>query len=307
MRKSPQSKKLTQSVLSHHSLPVPGSDGDKESRGRVLVVGGEASLPGAVILAGTAALRAGAGKLQLASVSSVSTAIGVAVPESMSIGLRETNGAIHPSAARALREHVAGADALLIGPGTRQRRSNVWLVQSLLDLPTNAAIVLDAAALEVLRENFGALGDHEGNTVLTPHIAEMAMMLSIKEEAVRAGAAHIAVDAAAAFGAVVALKGPTTYIASPAGELFRYEGGDVGLATSGSGDTLAGIVAALLARGAEPLTAALWAVHLHGEAGNVLSQRMGRIGFLARELLDEIPPLMHAASSNDATEMRKAH
>ena len=294
MRKSPQSKKLTGSILANHVLPTPGSDGDKEARGRVLVVGGEASLPGAVILAGTAALRAGAGKLQLASVASVSTAIGVAVPEAMSIGLRETNGAIHPSAARALREHVASTDALLIGPGTRQRRSNVWLVQSLLDLPTEAAIVLDAAALEVLRENFGALGNHEGNTVLTPHSGEMAMMLSIKEEAVIAGAAHIAVDAAAAFGAVVALKGPTTFIASPTGELFRYESGDVGLATSGSGDTLAGIIAALLARGADPLTATLWGVHLHGEAGNALAARVGRIGYLARELLDEIPRPMRS-------------
>jgi len=91
---------------------------------------------------------------------------------------------------------------------------------------------------------------------------------------------------------VVALKGAETYIAAPDGTAYRYADGAIGLATSGSGDTLAGIVAGLLARGAEPLHAAVWAVYLHGEAGNTMSARMGKLGFLARELLADIPRVM---------------
>jgi len=96
--------------------------------------------------------------------------------------------------------------------------------------------------------------------------------------------------------AVVTLKGPETFIASPYGEVFRYDEGDVGLATSGSGDVLAGALVGMLARGATLDQAAVWAVYLHGEAGNRLARRVGPIGFLARELCGEIPAIMKALS-----------
>ncbi len=88
------------------------------------------------------------------------------------------------------------------------------------------------------------------------------------------------------------IKGQYSYIVAPDGRAFRFEGGGVGLATSGSGDALAGIVGGLCARGADPLTAALWGIWLHGEAGRTLAREVGRIGFLARELLDRVPALM---------------
>ena len=98
--------------------------------------------------------------------------------------------------------------------------------------------------------------------------------------------------AAGDLGVVAVLKGQYSHIVAPDGAAFRFEGGGIGLATSGSGDVLAGIVGGLCARGADPLTAALWGVYLHGEAGRRLSADVGRLGFLARELLDLIPPLM---------------
>ena len=92
---------------------------------------------------------------------------------------------------------------------------------------------------------------------------------------------------------MVALKAGETVIATPDGALLLYPGGGVGLATGGSGDVLAGIIGGLLARGAAPLVATAWGVWLHGEAGRRLGERLGPIGFLARELLAEIPGLMH--------------
>ena len=94
--------------------------------------------------------------------------------------------------------------------------------------------------------------------------------------------------------AVIALKGAETFIATPNGDLFCYDKGDVGLATSGSGDTLAGVVAGLVGRGTPALNATMWAVFLHGEAGNRLANKIGRVGYLARELLDEIPQVVNA-------------
>jgi NAD(P)H-hydrate repair Nnr-like enzyme with NAD(P)H-hydrate dehydratase domain len=92
--------------------------------------------------------------------------------------------------------------------------------------------------------------------------------------------------------AVVALKGPETIISDSGGNLFLYRGGGVGLATSGSGDVLAGIVTGFLARGASPVQAAVWGVFMHGEAGKALAKKFARVGFLAREIMDEVPVLL---------------
>jgi hydroxyethylthiazole kinase-like uncharacterized protein yjeF len=131
-----------------------------------------------------------------------------------------------------------------------------------------------------------------GRAVLTPHAGEMASLLGIEKEAVEDDPATVAREAAARFGVVVALKGPETWIAEPDGTLYHYSGGSVGLATSGSGDTLAGIVAGLAARGASAAHAAVWGAYLHGAAGQALARRLAPIGYLARELLDEVPGVM---------------
>jgi hydroxyethylthiazole kinase-like uncharacterized protein yjeF len=163
------------------------------------------------------------------------------------------------------------------------------LVRRLCD---DATLVLDAAAILALREDEEMMLPLEGRCVLTPHAGEMASLLGVEKDDVESDAAGAARVAAERFGAVVALKGAESWIAEPDATLHHFSGGSVGLATSGSGDTLAGIIAGLAARGAPAAHAARWAVYLHAAAGRALARRMGRIGFLARELLDEIPKLV---------------
>jgi hydroxyethylthiazole kinase-like uncharacterized protein yjeF len=153
-------------------------------------------------------------------------------------------------------------------------------------------LVIDATALSALR---GGRHRFTENTeaVLTPNVAEMARMTGATKESVESDLRASAMSVAEDLNAVVALKGAETIIATPYGEVFRYSEGDVGLATSGSGDVLAGILVGLLARGATLDQAAVWAVYLHGEAGNRLERRIGPVGFLGRELSDEIPGLMN--------------
>lgn len=283
-------------MLREWPLPRPDADDDKEDRGRVLVVGGEVSIPGAVVLAGIAALRAGAGKLQIATCRSIAAAIGVAVPEALALGLDETaDGTIAESAAASLQRLTANADAVLIGPGMKVHDDNTQFVMRLLPECVGLAVVLDAGALGALASHRDALEPFGGNAVITPHAGEMARIIGAEKHEIETTPAQVCIETARGVGAVVALKGPTTFIATPAGDLFRYDGGDVGLGTSGSGDTLAGMIAGLIARGSDPLTATLWGVFLHGAAGNVLAKRMGRVGYLARELLDQIPALMNDA------------
>lgn len=293
-KKSSEAARVTRLLLRRYPLPEPDGDEDKDARGRIIVVGGGISLPGAVVLAGIAALRAGAGKLQIATCRSIAPMVGVAVPESMCIGFDETReGTIEPSASADVIEYVRKCDALLIGPGMVESRSTNQFITRLLAANESIPVVADAGALPLLRKEPKTFHHLSGNAIITPHAGEMAAILGRDKDEIDGNPASIALEAAESLRAVVALKGSHTFVAAPDGDLFRYDSGDVGLATSGSGDTLAGVVAGLLARGADPLTATLWGVFLHGAAGNVLAKRLGRIGYLARELLDEIPPLMN--------------
>jgi ADP-dependent NAD(P)H-hydrate dehydratase len=295
VKRGTRGTKVTRALLWHIPLPRADEQGDKDARGRVLAVGGSTQTPGAMLLAGVAALRAGAGKLQLATVRSAAAALGVSVPESLVVALPETrSGEIAGEAAgRALAERATQVDALLLGPGMSSERGAHALTRALARrLGEDATLVLDAAAVTALRDDEDLLLALHGCVVLTPHAGEMATLLKVEKDDVESNPASCARDAAARFGAVVALKGPESWIAEPDGTLYHYAGGSVGLATSGSGDTLAGIVAGLAARGAPPAHAAVWGAYLHGEAGELLARRIGPIGYLARELLDEVPGLM---------------
>lgn len=290
---------VTRTLLRRRPLPRHDADAGKEERGTVLVIGGERSTPGAVVLAATASLRAGAAKLQIGTASSVAPFLGVGVPEALVVSLPETRrGAIHRRAAPELADMAARADAVVIGPGMVDPGATTAFLHALFErLPRGPVLVLDAGAVSTLNGSGSMLARHAGNLVLTPHAGEMAALLGADKESVLRKPLQIARSAASAYGAVALLKGAETLIARPDGRAWRYAGGDVGLATSGSGDVLAGIIAGLAARGADATTAALWGVFLHGEAGNVLAARQGRVGFLARELAEELPALMERAAT----------
>jgi hydroxyethylthiazole kinase-like uncharacterized protein yjeF len=153
-------------------------------------------------------------------------------------------------------------------------------------------LILDAGALGTF-EGRNAFARARGVSVIaTPHAGEMARVWGISREKVLADPAAIAARAADQLGVIVVLKGARTFVATPDGQVFRHEAGNVGLATSGSGDALSGIIAGLCARGATPVQAAAWGVFLHGKAGEALARKHGTLGFLARELSAEVPALM---------------
>jgi hydroxyethylthiazole kinase-like uncharacterized protein yjeF len=275
-------------------LPAPDADDDKHDRGVAMVIGGSAEIPGALLLSGVAALRAGAGKLQLAAPRSAAPALGVALPEARVFALPETgSGYLDRKAGARAADCARGADAVLIGPGMLGDADIRSFMDSLLPGIADRSIVIDAVALTALKGRRYQFRD-EARVVLTPNYDEMGRLTGEPKDTIEADPRAAAERLARDSNAVVVLKGPETFIAMPYGETFRYSSGDVGLATSGSGDILAGILVGLLARGATLDQAAAWAVHLHGAAGNRLRQRMGQVGFLARELSDEVPALMNA-------------
>jgi len=280
-------------LLVRWPLPTPPADGDKEGRGRVLIVGGARQMPGAVILAATAALRVGAGKLQIATVASVATSVGVAMPEAFVHAVPEArDGGFHAAAARTLPQICKAAGAIVLGPGMIENRALAPLVLAILrGLSAQNAVVLDAGALTVLHRHRKRLPEFSCGLVVTPHAGEMAKLMGDDKDAVIDARLQTVQNAARDLNAVAILKGAETFICD-GNTTYRNVAGNVGLATSGSGDTLSGLIAGLIARGASPLQAAVWGVHLHACAGEVLAQKMGPLGYLPRELLGEIPSLM---------------
>jgi len=286
---------VTEALLRANPLPRHEGTQDKDARGRVLVVGGSLEVPGGALLAAVGALRAGAGKLQIGTCRSIASHMGLAVPEALVMGLPETAlGGIGADAAERVASHADRVDALLLGPGMMDPDATEALVAAVLAATSCPGIVLDAGALGGLDAQADTLRRHSGQVILTPHAGEMSRLLGVPREEVEAAPLPHARRAAAMLHSVVVMKGGETTVVTPQGEAWHFTGGTVGLATSGSGDTLAGVIAGLLARGAVPLWAAVWGVYLHGTAGNVLMERHGGVGFLARELLAEIPALMAA-------------
>ena len=128
--------------------------------------------------------------------------------------------------------------------------------------------------------------------VLLPHNREMAALLGCEPEEVDEDPLGSGLECASRYGAITLAKGAQSHVVTPDGRAWKYQGGGPGLGVSGSGDTLAGILGGLLARGADPLSGLLWAVWLHGAAGAALSRKIGKVGFLARELSGEVPALL---------------
>jgi hydroxyethylthiazole kinase-like uncharacterized protein yjeF len=283
--------------LRANPLPSIVGEVDKNARGRVVVLGGCAAVPGGVALTAEAALRAGAGKVRVGTIAPAAMHIGGLLPEVAILALPASADGEIDASAEMLKTHLAASDAIIVGPAMSCERHASRLTALVIEhMPARASLVLDAAALMSLADHHERLRARELPLVLTPHIGEMAAMLGCEADTIAQDRPKAAMTAARRFNAVVALKGASTVIADRTLGLYSYGSGNPGLATGGSGDVLAGIVGGLLARGASPRDALLWAVWLHGEAGRRCAESIGPLGFLARELLGLIPSAMDAAA-----------
>lgn len=270
--------------------PLPDLGADKEERGRLVVVAGTRETPGAGLLSAEAAFRVDAGKVQLATTRSCAAALGVSAPELMVAGLDEDDGgSLRPDEADGLAEAGAGS-TVLVGPGFTDPDVSDALVRRMAPR-LGGTVVLDALATAYVADNHAEVASLEADVVLTVNPVELAHCLGVCEEEVSEDLATHTARLAGRTCAVVACGGPVKFVAHR-DELWRVEAGNAGLGTAGSGDVQAGIVAGLVARGAAPAQAAVWGAYLHGAAGDRLADRVGPVGYLARELAGELPGLL---------------
>ena len=281
---------LDRAALDRHPLPqIEG--GDKDSHGQVLIIAGSRDVPGGALLAAHGAMRAGAGKLQIAAPDVIALPLGIAMPEAKVVGhASHRDGGFASSALDALGDMAGRADAIVAGPGLESNNAAAPLAAILLSL--GKPLALDAALLHVLSDCAAEARAAGISPILLPHAGEMASLLGCEAAEVEADPLAAGRRCATRYGATVLVKGVQSHVVAPDGSAWLYAGGGPGLGVSGSGDVLAGITGGLLARGADPLAALLWAVWLHGEAGRALGKEVGPLGFLAREIAGEIPALL---------------
>jgi len=273
---------VTPSLL--RDWPLPAVKDSKYARGQVLVIGGAAKTPGAALLTGLAVLRVGAGHLTLAVAESAAVPMAVAVPESGVVGLpQNAKGSVRGDDLSEVTDYLTRADVVVVGPGLDDPDETTNLLESLGPLlGEDTRVVLDAYALGTLPNVPDLAKMISGRVILTPNKNEAGFLLGRDVTDLSDDVAEIAER----YGAVVSCQ---SFIADSEGHRWLVTSGQEGLATSGSGDVLTGSIAGLLARGATPAQAACWGTHLHAAAGDRLASRVGVVGFLARELLFELP------------------
>ncbi|MCL5289772.1 MAG: NAD(P)H-hydrate dehydratase [Bacillota bacterium] len=268
------------------------SEAHKGTYGRVLVVAGSRGMTGAARMAAKAALRAGAGLVTLALPESSQPVAAAAIDEAMTRGLPETPaGTLALAALEPILAACGSADVLVTGPGIGSHPETVELIRTLLPKLT-IPVVLDADAINAVAGAADLLAKLQVPAILTPHPGEMGRLLDLPVAEVQENRLDFARAAAKKWNLVAVLKGARTVIGAPDGSLYINPTGNPGMATAGSGDILAGLIAGLLAQGFSPEQAAAAGVYLHGSAGDLAADRLGQPSTIAGDILEFLPKAM---------------
>jgi ADP-dependent NAD(P)H-hydrate dehydratase len=268
-------------------------DANKGTFGRVLVVAGSRGMSGAAVLCASAALRGGAGLVRLAVPEGILPIVAAANPCYTTAPLpQDADGRLSAAALPQLRELVIGNSIAAIGPGLG-RSADLADMLALFVEQSTTPLVLDADALNGLAGRLDALSKHGGAIVITPHPGEFARLLGCDIAQVQAQRQELAADFARKHGIVVVLKGHGTVV-TDGRRVYVNTTGNPGMATGGTGDVLAGLLAALVGQHLEPFAAAQLGVYLHGRAGDLARQQFGETSLIASDLLDFLPRAFQA-------------
>ena len=268
-------------------LPRRSPDSHKRSLGALALLGGSAGMSGAVKLSARSAVRTGVGYCTVGATPSVEAALSAVLPEVLTTVVTEAS-VLGAEALDVFAGVLDRATALAIGPGLgagpEQRRLMAAVLER-VDLP----LVIDADGLNVLAGDAGWLSERMGDTVITPHPAELARVLDRSVPEIQADRVGAARTAAERFGCVVVLKGHRSVTATDSGRVAVNPTGGPELASAGTGDVLTGAVGSLLAAGLEAFEAAWCAAYVHGLAGAVAARRIGGPGVLAWDVAEALP------------------
>ena len=274
-------------------VPRRDAAATKFSSGTVVVIGGSRGLTGAPSMSALAAQRAGAGYVTVAAPASLELAFAARLLEATLARLPEDDGALSPEALEPAIKAVGRADAVVLGPGIGRSPGTQELARELvqrIDVP----LLIDADGLNAFAGALEQLRGRRWPTVLTPHAGELGRLLEVDSAEVGRARLRHARAAAARAKAFVVLKGDDTLIAASQGRVAVSPGGAPALATAGTGDVLAGVIGALLAKRLSPAHAACAGVYAHVLAGRLAAEPNGPDGVVASDVIAALPGALSA-------------
>jgi NAD(P)H-hydrate epimerase len=295
---APRQRLLTPEAV-RRMLPQRPADAHKGLTGHLLVVGGSPGKTGAVAMAATAALRVGAGLATVAAAENLNPVLEALSLEAMTAPLPDGGtGVLGAAAGAGLAALCGGKSCLAVGPGLGMAPETGELVRGLVRT-AEVPVVIDADGLNHLAAHLEALDGLRAPVVLTPHPGEMARLAGTDAAAVQRDRIGFARRLAVGRGVYVVLKGARTVVAQPDGSVFLNPTGNSGMAAAGMGDVLTGAIAGLICQGASPAEAACAGVYLHGAAADALAASVGPRGYLAGEVLRELPAALARVAQGD--------
>ncbi len=286
-------RELADPAVIRSLLPARPRDAHKGTFGKVLIVSGSTLYTGAPVLAAEAAYRAGAGLVTLATPQSIHSIMASKINEATFLPLPDQDGALNAAAFDQARDVIMGYTTALIGPGLTTG-ARPFIEQLLAQGAGQSALVLDADALNILAQIDQWWTRVPSPAILTPHPGEMARLTGLSMKEIEADRERSAIEYAGRWGHVVVLKGAFTVVAAPDGRSILLPFANPALATAGSGDVLAGTIAAMRAQGLPAFEAAVCGAYLHGAAGESARREIGSAGVLAGDLLARLPRALQA-------------
>ena len=274
-------------------VPPRPRAGTKFKSGVVVVAGGARGLTGAPTMAALAAMRTGAGYVQVAVPASTEPTFDLKLMEAMTHGLPEDDGAHVPDGVAPVLELCEKAGALVLGPGIGRTDGALEWARELARAAA-VPVLIDADGLNAHAGRLESLRERTAPTVLTPHEGELGRLLGCDSRGRPGEPARVRARGGRAQRRVVVLKGDDTIVAVPGGPAAVSPGATPALATAGTGDVLSGLAGALLAKGMDPFEAAAAAVLAHARAGRVAAARLGANHVIAGDVIDAIPEAMAA-------------
>jgi NAD(P)H-hydrate epimerase len=273
-------------------VPSRARTGNKFLSGTVVVAGGARGLTGAPAMAAFAAMRTGAGYVQLAVPGPAQPVLAVKLTEAMAHALPDEDGAHVEAGADAVLELAARARAVVLGPGLGRSDGAVAFARRVA-AQVRVPLLIDADGLNAHAEHLDLIAARVAPTVLTPHEGELGRLLRIDSGEVSAHRVAHAREAARRSGAIVVLKGDDTLVVPPEGPMAVSPGSTPALATAGTGDVLSGMIGALLSKGMDAFEAACAGVFAHARAGQEAARRHGADHVIAGDVIECIPAGMH--------------
>lgn len=270
-------------------FPRRKRDTHKGNYGHVLLIGGARGYAGALCLAARAATRSGVGLVTAVAPIGIASRVAMASPETMVVDAAENaEGALAGDAWPTIRPLLERVQAVLIGPGLTRGDDALQLVRCVLR-ESKIPVIVDADGLAVMEGQVDYFSKAHLPVTITPHPGEMAMLLRREAADVQADRIGTATKVARAMRGVVVLKGAGTVVACEGKPTQINITGNPGMATGGTGDVLAGLLAGLLAQGYQPYDAARAAVYVHGRAGDLAAWRKCQVSLIASDIVDELP------------------